>query len=259
MSYLLESLKRLEEKRQGVASSDLLAVRADVRRRPRRRYVWLYVLSAALFANAGVAAVWWLVPSDKQKTDSPAVTAIVPSSPQAKVDVEEKTPSSPPADVAGKPQLSREMTKEEAKPSPQREQGSAAQAAQKVPVRETLGGKKAAIAESAPPAATAARPVKAIDSSTAGTIPKPLSPQPPKGDMAASDRSEPGKGALPELKLSLHSYSPDPPSRLVRINDRNLKEGDILVPGIKVEEILPDGVIINVEGRKMRLAVGADR
>jgi general secretion pathway protein B len=250
MSYLLESLKKLEEKRQGVTSSDLLAVRVDTKRRSRKRHVWLYVLSVALFANAGVA-VWWLAPSGKQRAESPVATAAVSPPSQAKIEVQEKVVTPRPADVTGKI----EVTKEQTKSAPPGEKVIAAPAAPKAPVKTLPEEKKAMVTENTPPAAPAQRPAKAAETSTAATISKPASPQ-PKTETTANDRSEPAKGAPPELRLSLHSYSPDPPSRLVRINDRNLKEGDTLMPGIKVEEILPDGVIITVEGRKMRLGVG---
>jgi hypothetical protein len=57
------------------------------------------------------------------------------------------------------------------------------------------------------------------------------------------------------MKLSVHSYDADRSARLVRINDRTLTEGQFLTPEIKVEEITPDGVILNHQGYLFRIVL----
>ncbi len=71
------------------------------------------------------------------------------------------------------------------------------------------------------------------------------------GELPAAVRS-----GIPELKVSLHSYSQDPRSRLVRINDTTVREGETLSSGTRVEEITPDGVIMSRDGYRFRLGVG---
>lgn len=68
-----------------------------------------------------------------------------------------------------------------------------------------------------------------------------------------------GKDPVPPLKVSLHSYGPAPESRLVRINDRTLREGDVLPPDIKVEEITSDGVILSRDGQRFHLGIDQGR
>ena len=60
-------------------------------------------------------------------------------------------------------------------------------------------------------------------------------------------------GDLPEFKISLHYYIAEPQSRVVRINDRTLHEGDYLSEGLKVEQIYERGVVMNYRGWRFQL------
>ena len=52
---------------------------------------------------------------------------------------------------------------------------------------------------------------------------------------------------LPEVLISVFLYSDDPASRLVRINGQMMKEGQYLNQGVKLEEIVPGGVIFSYQ------------
>jgi general secretion pathway protein B len=60
---------------------------------------------------------------------------------------------------------------------------------------------------------------------------------------------------LPAFKVSGHAYSPDPGSRVTRINDQILQEGQNLAPGLKVEEITPGGVVLGYKGYRFRIDI----
>ena len=60
-------------------------------------------------------------------------------------------------------------------------------------------------------------------------------------------------GDLPEFKISLHYYIAEPQSRVVRINDRTLHEGDYLSEGLKVEQIYERAVVMNYRGWRFQL------
>lgn len=47
------------------------------------------------------------------------------------------------------------------------------------------------------------------------------------------------------MKIQVHAYSSKPKDRLVSINDRILKEGDSLIPGLRLVQITPDGLIFS--------------
>jgi general secretion pathway protein B len=53
---------------------------------------------------------------------------------------------------------------------------------------------------------------------------------------------------LPALKISVHAYSSNPSARLVGIDYRILHEGDNVVPGLKLEQITPEGMIFDYKG-----------
>ena len=81
---------------------------------------------------------------------------------------------------------------------------------------------------------------------------KPVAPQPPepKSSVPQYDDLPPKiRDELPNLSFSMFIYSPDPASRMVGIKGRVVREGQELAPGLKVESILPDGVILNYRGQ----------
>ena len=232
MSYLLETLRRLEEQRQQDNGSDLLRVQGMAARPRRKRPLWPYLFSAALLLNAGVA-VWWLVPL---KSDRGTVTVHPPVAPAA--------PAATPGPEA----------------VPKAEKAPTAGA------RSEAGGAtphpRAVQVEALPP--QTGREGRGAARPSARRL-LPDSPKPARGG-AVAERSGTGdptaavdKDGLPALKISLHSYGPARESRLVRINDQTLREGEMLSPGIKVEEITPDGIILSREGKRFHVGIDQER
>jgi len=71
----------------------------------------------------------------------------------------------------------------------------------------------------------------------------------PYAQLPASLRQE-----LPELVLSLHYFSGDSRSSMVRLDGVILRVGDSLQEGLSVEEINADGVVLDYRGRRFSLA-----
>jgi general secretion pathway protein B len=67
------------------------------------------------------------------------------------------------------------------------------------------------------------------------------------------------KDSLPELKMSAHYYTAEPQARFTRINDFNLKEGQALTTGVKLEEITPEGVVLSYQGYRFRMGINESR
>jgi general secretion pathway protein B len=61
------------------------------------------------------------------------------------------------------------------------------------------------------------------------------------------------RGAVPELRLELHVYSNRPAERFAFINSRKYREGDTLAEGPQLEEITPEGVVLNQRGSRFLL------
>ncbi len=61
---------------------------------------------------------------------------------------------------------------------------------------------------------------------------------------------------LPELTVSVHYYTPNPESRMVRINNRILREGGSLPGGIKITSIEKNSILCELQGVRFRLPTG---
>jgi general secretion pathway protein B len=246
LSYLLETLKRLEEERRQEGESDLLKVQGKTVKPRKKTPLWPYFLSAALLLNAGIG-LWWLLPGQHV---TPGVTAQSPGTGEARPNepspaaIPAKTVDAPPSEdrsAAGKAQSAARDRAGAARPGTIREGGDAGSSGPKEAVRRA-------------PATLSAPPVSSASSKPAGA-----KPAPERVETAATDAvSNNDKNRTGPLKISLHSYGPARDSRLVRINDRTLREGETLSPGIKVEEITPDGVILNRDGQRLHLGINEE-
>jgi len=61
------------------------------------------------------------------------------------------------------------------------------------------------------------------------------------------------RAGLPEMRLELHVYSANPQQRFVFINGRKYQQGDSTQEGATVDEVTPDGVILNARGNRFLL------
>jgi general secretion pathway protein B len=59
--------------------------------------------------------------------------------------------------------------------------------------------------------------------------------------------------ALPPLALTIHVYAQPESQRILFINNREYHQGDQIEGGIRVEEIVPDGVVLSYQGQRFKL------
>ena len=59
---------------------------------------------------------------------------------------------------------------------------------------------------------------------------------------------------VPVLHLDLHVYSSASSQRFVFVNSRKYREGETLQEGPVVEQILPDGAVLNYRGSRFKLS-----
>ena len=59
------------------------------------------------------------------------------------------------------------------------------------------------------------------------------------------------------MSISVHAYSSKPADRIVGINDRLLREGGTVPPGLTLDEITPDGMVFSYKGYRFRRGLGA--
>lgn len=55
---------------------------------------------------------------------------------------------------------------------------------------------------------------------------------------------------LPELKLTMHVFDPDPAQRFVVVNDERHVEGDTIGDGLVLQQIRPDGMQLTYQGQR---------
>ncbi len=61
--------------------------------------------------------------------------------------------------------------------------------------------------------------------------------------------------SLPEVRITIHVYDPDPRARMVRINRRKLREGQRTKNGIQIDEITPTGLIVTYKNTQFRMPI----
>ena len=66
-------------------------------------------------------------------------------------------------------------------------------------------------------------------------------------ELPASIRRE-----VPTLTIAFHLYAAHPDERRVLLNNVMLHQGESLSPGLEVDEITPDGVIMRYKGYRFR-------
>ena len=64
-----------------------------------------------------------------------------------------------------------------------------------------------------------------------------------------------GGDAVPEAALSLHVYDPDPAARFILLNGQRLREGDMAGNGLRVLDIVPDGVVLDHRGNTFKVSI----
>lgn len=267
MSYILDALKKSEKERQRGALPDMLTVQDIVAEKPGRRFVWVYFLLAALFLNAGIF-VWWLGFSHTEKTKAVQPSIAGHASPAAVNDAAEAGPD------RDKPvAVSREAIGPEVRPVAKKVLPVTESTVSANPDRNSVRSKRV------PEVPDVQRKiVPDLPASVSSTIkPSELSPEKVKQAEGANRLPSVPTGGLaeipdenkiyklkelpssirqnlPSFSISALMYSSNSASRMVRINDQMMHEGQDLTAEVKLEEIARDGLIFRYQ--KYRFYVG---
>lgn len=209
MSYILDALKKSEQKRRRGSVPDIAALNEAPPQKAGKKRLWLYLIAAALLLNAGIF-IWLMKPwePDKALTVAENSAMIENGNASVKSSAQPRNMLLPPKNEA----QGKIATPSLAAPSMQEKSLSA-----DTPVRElSLSGsmKNASV------------------QGTQGVGDLPLSVQ----------------QSIPEIIISAHFYDSEPSSRIVSINGRVMREGQALSGGVKIERITKDGVIFVYQG-----------
>jgi general secretion pathway protein B len=224
MSYILDALRKSQQARQpGPAPEPRGAVHNITLSLPGAGW-WLAVGIVLVFGISAAAFIFWRgtvggVPSLPAETTSPPVSVIEPAPL-----VKEQAPATE------KPAKSIPLVHDLAEEA-------------RVPVR--VAPKKSALA---PDSGKAEVKNRSVEPATVTTVP-PVSDDVPLLQQMSMDFQH----ALPPSRVSIHVYAPDPSHRILFINNRQYHQGDRIDGDVRVEEIVPDGVILSYHGERFKL------
>jgi general secretion pathway protein B len=239
MSYILDALKKLEQRQEQEEQPKLPLFSREPEPGPKKRSWWPYLVAGALLVNAAVM-VWWIAPRQGEKGRT---------SPRPAGQEVEKREDQPPAPLPAERAGQGPRAEKRGGTARRREDLKTGQAARAAP--EETPGRKTAEAAEAPFAGTSA-----ADRQEAGPeAPREKTRTASRRVFEVGDLPPAIKGALPEFRVSGHAYSPEPQTRVVRVNEKILQEGQDLAPGLKTEEITPEGIIFSYRGYRFRIAV----
>ncbi|MBA4391623.1 MAG: hypothetical protein C0399_11915 [Syntrophus sp. (in: bacteria)] len=223
MSYILDALKKVEQKRAREELPNKLTFPGELPPERKKRSLWPYFLLAALLLNAAVIAFLVSSPwSDKGGTIAQESVLRQPAATEDRSIVRETLKGSEEGSLkkdvtSSSTRAVEKEAKEAAVPVPAKTLVS-----EHIPIEQKPGQKK-----------VATPPIDRLFS---------LSELPPVV-----------KSTLPEFRVSGHAYSPDRHTRVARVNDKILQEGQELAPGLRLEEIIPEGIIFSYQGYRFRV------
>lgn len=244
MSLILEALKRSEaerEKEQPNPATSSIEIRHRSIRRPA------LAVAVALVGAALAASAWWLYKPSPEE----AVNLSPPAAqPQASSTVGPKNGPDPSAAGAA-------PIKEEHQPVSSEDRGEsrsepADRISARVPEQETPSEEPRRVVSEPP-----AEPISVDTAPTRDSEPPQpelaQSPPPAAGTRYPPVETMP-RGSIREqiraMKLNMHVYAEDPADRFVLIDLQRRTEGSDLGAGIRLAEIAPDGIIVDVEGKR---------
>ncbi len=248
MSYILDALRKSEQQRRHGAVPSLLAVQAAAYEASTRPALPTYGLIVASLIGAGVALGWshpWRHEQPSPVNDSSATRPFEPALRMSAVLPEDSRKSglersarkpaplaTPATDAAvalkQNPPLAAEA---QVRPRRQASKPSAAIPAEVKTGREVIAAPASTRTIASPQEnSIEASPQSALQESKLTTM----------AELPLAIQQE-----LPAISIQGHAYSSEPKDRVVGINDRLLKEGEYAAPGLRLEQITPDGLVFS--------------
>lgn len=216
MSYILDALKKSEQKRRQGTVPDLLTVHDRPAAGPRKRASWHYILPGVLLLGAVIMTAWLYS-------------------------------SRPGMSYTARVQSSQPQSGQIASPVPAPE----AARAPEQPVQTEAASDDKGQRETPPPVAARipAREVKrnVIDNAAPGARKQPGEARATSKQALLREYELPPaiQQEIPKIAISAHFYDADPSASIVSVHGNVVHEGQDVAAGLKLEKITPEGVILN--------------
>ena len=231
MSFILDALKKSESDRQRQSGPALFEVKVA----PPRTGLPLWAVAVAALLVVNLAIVMWMLwrhPAARSADAGMADTSAAAPAPRP----------APPLPASAMEERQQVAAASAAPPVSLPAPAGSPPAAAPV-LRPTAGGAAENPDDYAPAAEPAAAPLlgNRVRRDTVDGVPL-------YQDVAAT----PG-ARIPQLRLDLHVFAPQPQERFVMINMHKLREGDSLPEGVHVDSITPEGAVLSYSGSRFLL------
>lgn len=234
MSYILDALKKSDKERKRGQVPALSSVHDAYPAQPRRRSRLPYVIVAAtLLINAGILAVWlqlW-----KPQAGNPVITS---------GGSEQVLSSSSSAELVNRENivLSSGQSSEKTVTTDRREK-----------ITEQIPDRKAHL-DAKMPLPVSAKNTGETSSLVSQSNSETERPKPWK-ILSLNELPQSVREHLPAMSSVAHIYSHDPAARMVSIDGRVVREGQLLNQELKLEEIQPDGMIFSYKDYRFHVGL----
>jgi hypothetical protein len=263
VSFILDALKKLEQKRQQSHVPDLMTVHEYEANEAKKWAWWPYLLFGVLLLNAALLT-FWILPREPQKPgtsvqvsasqqeklpgvseDEQSVTLSAKNQPRSREQVIVKDTGTPKENVVSSQLNAQELLISDTDDETQSEQ----------PVRAEVQGQEIfpVEPESSGESMAAFSRQSAVEKEKTGdyAIPQETESPLPKENKSEqeiidfNDLPQSVRRDMPDIKISGHIYSNDPDARLVNVNGQIIQSGETLERDLKVIEITETGVIFS--------------
>ena len=257
MSYILDALRKSDQLRRRNAAPALLLGQATAAA-PKQPALLAYGLLALVLLGAGIAIGWlrpWqpatMVPAPAAGTAKPPEPGPSPRPtlppdtaplPAPELHARNSAPATPAVPVPAPAQQPTPVA------APVQPRATAAVKGETQSDERPGAPPRAAAGVSTKTAAPVQEPALRTNRSAAGVAPVPSVISMAELPLAIQQE-------LPPMSVSVHAYSGKPADRLVGINSRLLHEGENVAPGLTLEQITPDGMILSYKGYTFRRGV----
>jgi general secretion pathway protein B len=232
MSYILDALRKSQQARQPGTAPRTGAVHNISLALPVSGW-WLALGVVLLLGILAAVLLFWrstvanLPDPPAVPVTSEPVAAAPASAPAGPVAVEKPMPA--PVSAASKTAAVADLAEQARLPAP---------APPPKKIAAARAGKKSAVNRRPETVKTAAPAVPLVMDDT------PLLQQMPQEFQRA----------LPALAVTIHVYAHDESQRILFINNREYRKGSRIDGGIRVEDIVPDGVVLSFRGERFKLS-----
>jgi len=267
MSYILDALRKSEKDRKrgtppGIAETQEYSLSPG-----KRRSFLPYIIVGLLCMNALVLFVWL---SPWKKSDERAIIGQQVAKPPATETGEaaaplsalQETKSTEPAGIRKEPVLNHTAGEKppaaQIRPKQEKMSEFAMNDIRSVSPPSPVVSSQDTRVEEPLPAAPPDRRIheeEAVSKAVPSSPPVPV-PAPEKGRIySLQELPHSIQQFLPPFEISVALYSEDPGSRMVKINNQTLREGESLAEGLRLLEIRQDGVIFSYKDYKFRIGL----